>query len=482
MYNTTIANVSGLTATDTAGKRLYITGNMHVAPGQQVWTDGNIIYGNTYGGGDSPVIVSSKGFIWLDYYSHTLYYTDNINKPFKELGNTDSLLITTDDKGNLYDFGEYVQPDEPISLMVESDACFGANVNVCSIRVTGGEWQRNVIGVYENGEQTGSIDMAEYFKTDLENKAKALSSGGEIRDSLTTQCYINRLTIHPDASWLCLSHEGAGSESYTLQVSSYNFDGYTGFYRRHYASEVYEVHKTSGKDNNIAECETLGIKTRASTIDMPVGYRAIEQINDNDKYLVLWGKVFNENQDLNIVEALLEDTGLEDHAEEYFSEMLKMYNGDEEYKKKDVIEHEYQTGEYKHVKIVRYCPVSLPVKQIKNTENESTNVTYTWELDNTTCYIEGVINPATGYMINGSQIVEGYDFRPTDMVKDMYQLKNGAWLALVKPSDLYYELRLCQNGEIKTIIGSGTDFRCAHVSRIRPVKKTMARKVINNNG
>ena len=78
--------------------------------------------------------------------------------------------------------------------------------------------------------------------------------------------------------------------------------------------------------------------------------------------------------------------------------------------------------------------------------------------------------------------MEGYDFRPTDMVKDMYQLKNGAWLALVKPSDLYYELRLCQNGEIKTIIGSGTDFKCAHVSRIRPVKKSMARKVLNNNG
>ena len=85
-----------------------------------------------------------------------------------------------------------------------------------------------------------------------------------------------------------------------------------------------------------------------------------------------------------------------------------------------------------------------------------------------------------GYLVSGTQTVEGYSFPSTNEVKDAYQLKDGSWLMLVKPSEMYYELRHCRDGKIKTLIGSGTDFRNAHVARIRPVRKSKVKKVLGD--
>ena len=475
MFQTTIANVMGMMATDLAGKVLHIAGASPVVPGQRVWTDGNIIYGNTYGGGDAPIFIPRNGFIWLDYYNHCIMFTDNINKPFRKLCDTDSLLITSDDKGNLYSFGDYISQEEHISLMVEPDACINGE-DVYSIRIIGTEWQRDLIGVFKNGDRIGSVNVTEYFKSGLENKAKSLGWGGEVKSSPSSQCYVNRLTIHPDGTWIGLIHVNASAGSSTLEVTAYDFDGYLGFYRRRYGSEVNEAYKLYGSAGSVTQTEGLGTYTRETARDMPVGYRGTEPLNDSEKCLVLQGNIFSED-DKNIVEALLDGTGLEGYLDGYFNEMLKLYNGED---KRKVIVHEYKSGVYKVVKILRYCPVSLPVQQIKNTEHENCNASFTWELDNTTCYLEGKINPAMGYLVSGTQTVEGYSFPSTNEVKDAYQLKDGSWLMLVKPSEMYYELRHCKNGKIKTLIGSGTDFRNAHVSRIRPVRKSKVKKVLGD--
>ena len=65
LYQTTIQSVNGTTATDLQGKMLYIAGNSPITQGQQVFTDGKIIYGNTFTGGQSPIIIPKNGFIWL---------------------------------------------------------------------------------------------------------------------------------------------------------------------------------------------------------------------------------------------------------------------------------------------------------------------------------------------------------------------------------------------------------------------------------
>ena len=480
MFQTTIANVMGMMATDIAGKVLHIAGASPVVPGQRVWTDGNIIYGNTYGGGDAPIFIPRNGFIWLDYYNHCIMFTDNINKPFRKLCDTDSLLITSDDKGNLYSFGDYISSDEHISLMVEPDACMNGE-DVYSIRIIGTEWQRDLIGVFKNGDRIGSVNVTEYFKSGLENKAKSLGWGGEVKSSPSSQCYINRLTIHPDGTWIGLVHGNSGAGSSTLEVTAYDFDGYLGFYRRRYGSEVNEVYKLYGFGGSVNQTEKLGSYTRETAIDLSVGYRKYEKIVDKEtgtetEWYTLQGNIFSED-DKNIVEALLEDTELEGHLDEYFQEMLNLYNGED---KRNIIVHEYKKGKGKlYVKIMRYCPVSLPTKQIKNTEHENCNTSFTWELDNTTCYLEGKINPKMGYLVSGTQTVEGYSFPSTNEVKDAYQLKDGSWLMLVKPSEMYYELRHCRDGKIKTLIGSGTDFRNAHVARIRPVRKSKVKKVLD---
>lgn len=482
LYQTTIANINGITATDTTGKMYYIAGNNPIVAGQQVFTDGIIIYGNTYGGGDSPIIIPKNGFIWLDYYNHCIMFTDNINKPFRKLCDTDSLLITADDKGDLYSFGDYISPNEHISLMVEPDACINGK-DLYSIRIIGTEWQRDLIGVFKNGEKIGSINVTEYFKSDLENKAKSLGWVGEVKSQPYSQCYINRLTIHLDGSWIGLAHGNAGAGSSTLEVTAYDFDGYVGFYRSRYGSEVNEVYKLYGFGGSITQTEKLGTYTRETATDMPVGYRKYEKIVDKDtgteeERYTLQGNIFSEDNDKNIVEALFEDTELEEHLDEYFNEMLNLYNGSD---KRNIIVHEYKKGNNKlYVKILRYCPVSLPTKQIKNTEHENCNTSFTWELDNTTCYLEGKINPKTGYLVSGTQTVEGYSLPSTDEVKDAYQLKDGSWLMLIKPSEMYYKLKHCKDGEIKTIIGSGTDFRNAHVARIRPVRKSKVKKVLGD--
>ena len=65
MYQTTISSVSGNMAADINGRSFYIAGSSIVTPRQQVWTDGKVIYGNTYTGGQSYIPIITGGIPYL---------------------------------------------------------------------------------------------------------------------------------------------------------------------------------------------------------------------------------------------------------------------------------------------------------------------------------------------------------------------------------------------------------------------------------
>lgn len=66
MFQTVIANVSGLLATDIQGRNLIIAGNDSVMPGKAVWTDGKIIYGQHKKTGGSSNPVPLNGYLWYN--------------------------------------------------------------------------------------------------------------------------------------------------------------------------------------------------------------------------------------------------------------------------------------------------------------------------------------------------------------------------------------------------------------------------------
>lgn len=139
MYQTTIGKVSGSTATDTTGKMLYIAGAAPVVPGQQVWTDGKIIYGNTYGGGEAPVItpilsgipyLSRDGILYIyDKYAEKYKeksidagYTVNNTSTFKGFYSGFNVMdATISPEGDLLELGYYEYPDADHPLIIKKN-------------------------------------------------------------------------------------------------------------------------------------------------------------------------------------------------------------------------------------------------------------------------------------------------------------------------------------------------------------------------
>ena len=83
MYKTTISSVRGNTAADTSGRSFYIAGNGIVMPGQQVWTDGKVLYGNTLPGTNQYIPTPIKGGIPILSYDGGLYIYDKHAKKFE---------------------------------------------------------------------------------------------------------------------------------------------------------------------------------------------------------------------------------------------------------------------------------------------------------------------------------------------------------------------------------------------------------------
>ncbi len=481
MFQTTIRNVAGMIATDIAGKALHIAGAAPVVPGQKVWTDGTIIYGNTYGGGDTPIIIPKNGFIWLE--DNSIWFTDNISKPFEKLFDTDSLLITADDKGNLYDFGEYVSEDAHISLMTESDACIDDDNNALSIYITGTEWYRDEIKIYKNNTKTGSINFTEHFKSSWESLARSYGSGGEVHSSPWSHASVCRLAIHPNGSWNALVQGTASAGSQNISVTIRDFGSYIGIYRRRFGSSINEIRKVRGLGNSVSGSEKLAYSYNSTAADSPCGYRGYEEISpekDSKKYLVLQGDIFKE-EDKVIVEALLNGTGLEGQVDDFFDKMFKLYsNEDSEYKGKNVIILDIAGDDFDKVKIVRYCPVGLKPIEVKNSTKENDACSYTWELDDYTCHISGNLDVFTGYMVKGTQTIDDLTMPAYREVKDVYKMKDGSYLVIFKPGVMMYTLMHCENGEEETLMAYSTDFRCSHLARIRPVRKSKLKKVLDN--
>lgn len=206
MYQTTIANVNGTTATDTTGKVYYIAGNNNIVRGQQVWTDGNIIYGNTYGGGQSYIPMLGKAYLY--YYDTVEYFTENLK--FKNLTQTDAYTFTCSDKGEVF-----------ITAPNTIDACIGKNDDVYEVRET----KKKVNGVkeyhyflYENNEEiieiadlfSDKIDLSEYIEQwytyNLEHGQKTVGYDKN-GDKLPYRIKKNETTVykpilvHPDGTW-----------------------------------------------------------------------------------------------------------------------------------------------------------------------------------------------------------------------------------------------------------------------------------------
>lgn len=207
MYQTTVSNVNGTTATDTTGKVFYIAGNNNIVRGQQVWTDGNIIYGNTYGGGES-YIPMSLGKAYLYYYDTVEYFTENLK--FKELTQTNAYTFTCSDKGEIF-----------ITANNTIDACISKNNDVYEVRET----KKKVNGVteyhyflYKDNKEiieiadlfADKIDLSEYidqwYTYNLEHGQKTVGydkNGDKLPyriKKIETTVY-KPILVHPDGTW-----------------------------------------------------------------------------------------------------------------------------------------------------------------------------------------------------------------------------------------------------------------------------------------
>ena len=136
MYQTIISSVSGNMAADIKGRSFYIAGSSMVTPGQQVWTDGKIIYGNTYTGSQPYVPTpASGGILWLIPYQEIQV----IDKSFKvkKLCDTASNYITYNKKNfNAY-IGGHWQKLPAIQDYTMLDACYSKEGDLLEIGFVG---------------------------------------------------------------------------------------------------------------------------------------------------------------------------------------------------------------------------------------------------------------------------------------------------------------------------------------------------------
>ncbi len=132
MYQTTISSVSGNMAADINGRSFYIAGSSMVTPGQQVWTDGKIIYGNTISGGDSFIPISIGGIAWLIPYQEIQLIDKSLVKK-KKLCDTNAGYITYDKKNfNAY-VGGHWQKLPAIKDYMVLDACYSKDGDLLEI-------------------------------------------------------------------------------------------------------------------------------------------------------------------------------------------------------------------------------------------------------------------------------------------------------------------------------------------------------------
>ncbi|MBE6105312.1 hypothetical protein [Anaerovibrio lipolyticus] len=139
MYQTTIASVNGNMAADIKGRSFYIAGSSMVTPGQQVWTDGKIIYGNTFIGSQSYIPTPTNGgIIWL-IPNKSIWYTDTKLKPFTKLCDTEAKYITCGNKSQFYiNQGNWTNGQNQNTIQTPQnwhikDACFIDNTSLFEV-------------------------------------------------------------------------------------------------------------------------------------------------------------------------------------------------------------------------------------------------------------------------------------------------------------------------------------------------------------
>lgn len=216
MYQTTIQSVNGTTATDSNGKVYYIAGNNPIVAGQQVFTDGQIIYGNTFTGGQSYIPVSNGGILWLIPYKEIQLIDKSLTK-IKTLCNTDANFMTYDKKNfNAY-VGGHWQKLPAIKDYTVLDACYTKDGDLLEIGYVdkpnyskGYAGKTEALSVYDESSyvESGPIDLAyakhtawyEYqafydFTDQTTGKTDfiKLVKNGEIEKSIDTQSLLNSL-------------------------------------------------------------------------------------------------------------------------------------------------------------------------------------------------------------------------------------------------------------------------------------------------
>lgn len=203
MYQTTIQSINGITATDSQGKVLYIAGNSHISQGQQVWTDGKIVYGNTTAGGGS-FVPACNPYIYLFFHNNPVMYSDKkLSKNLKMLCNTSAKKITCSDRGDVRAVNEK-SIDACISDEKEKPVLYELSIN-----------KDNELEIYKDSKKKATVtaeslceELGQYvssFPAEIWGEKPPGQGEGlsyEIKDK---KYQIDKAVIHPDGSWNAFS-------------------------------------------------------------------------------------------------------------------------------------------------------------------------------------------------------------------------------------------------------------------------------------
>ncbi|SHI44673.1 hypothetical protein SAMN02745671_00652 [Anaerovibrio lipolyticus DSM 3074] len=200
LYQTTIQSVQGTTATDTTGKVYYIAGNNNLVAGQQVFTDGKIIYGNTFTGSQSYIPASiNKGY---------LIYDARFVKWFKENLKVNSLCVsmvsqfTCGEKGELVILGRQT---------VDASIGYGKDKKQILYEIRKADKDDTTIQIYKNNNKLFSangdvVDIEKYIDVN-----KYVQGGDflqrqngeplEYKLKTTENTITDKALIHPNGTW-----------------------------------------------------------------------------------------------------------------------------------------------------------------------------------------------------------------------------------------------------------------------------------------
>ena len=216
MYQTIIASVSGNMAADINGRSFYIAGSSIVTPGQQVWTDGKIIYGNTISGGESFIPISVGDIAWLIPYQEIQIIDKSLDK-VKKLCDTNAGYITYDKKNFNAFIGGHWQKLPAIKDYTMLDACYNNDGDLLEIGYVGRpnyakgyKGKTEALDIFDESSyvESGPIELAYakhttwyeyqafYDYTDQTSGTPdfiKLVKNGEIEKSIDTQSLLNSL-------------------------------------------------------------------------------------------------------------------------------------------------------------------------------------------------------------------------------------------------------------------------------------------------